>query len=144
MQRTCAGGNRLLRVKARSCRQQIDGGWHQDCHRIVRLIANGAPVSVWHCCSPHGAYLTGNLLGRFQIASNFQDGFIVARLSVFSLMTALLSGSVYAAPTRSVENQPRPGQTQPVDTEMSCEMIEKRNTIAEARRNLGSQLSDNR
>lgn len=72
----------------------------------------------------------------------------MSRLSIFSLMTALVSGSVYAAPTRTIETSPSPSQTRPIrtqtsETEASLETIEKRDTVAEARRTVGSQLRDN-
>lgn len=67
----------------------------------------------------------------------------MSRLSIFSLMTALVSGSVYAAPTRIIETSARSGQTQTAETEVSVEMIEKRDAVAEARRTVGSQLRDN-
>lgn len=68
----------------------------------------------------------------------------MSRLSIVSLMTALVSGSLYAAPTRSIEIQARSIQTQPAaETEISLEAIEKRCAVAEARRSVGAQLRDN-
>ena len=72
-----------------------------------------------------------------------QDGFTMSRLSIFSLMTALVSSSVYAAPTRSIETSSRPSQARTTETEASLETIEKRDAVAEARRMVGSQLRDN-
>ena len=102
---------------------------------------------------PHTDLCSRGTFKKAPSISTTQNGFTMSRLSMFALMSALVSGSVYATPPRSVETQSRssrtqpaetrPAETRPAETELSLETIEKRCAIAEARRAVGSQLRDN-
>lgn len=77
------------------------------------------------------------------LPTTIQAELTMSRLSTLSLMTALISGSVYAAPSRTAETLQRVSETQPAEMETNVQAIEKRNAIADARKAVGNLLREN-